>query len=261
MADIAVALRGLDPALVEELQVVFVTTDPAYRHPRGARGVPGAGSTPTCPAVHRADRRPGGDRPGAAVDRRAAGRGGRAAALVVTAAVRNATTRPTWPSTPGNTARDIADDLARGGGGGVRRAAARLLVVALAALASLAVAGSGVGARGRRRGGQRLRRPGHLGEPGPAGGDRPRPAVRRRPRAGQPQRHRGRGARLRGRALPADRPGRRLAQRPQPRDLHQPRPVRPGHAARAGRPPGRAGVGAACPPSRTTSGTTTARTG
>jgi protein SCO1 len=29
MADIAVALRGLDPALVERLQVVFVTTDPA----------------------------------------------------------------------------------------------------------------------------------------------------------------------------------------------------------------------------------------
>jgi protein SCO1/2 len=28
MADIAVALRGLDPALVQQLQVVFVTTDP-----------------------------------------------------------------------------------------------------------------------------------------------------------------------------------------------------------------------------------------
>ena len=33
MADIAVALRGLDPALVEQLQVVFVTTDPAADSP------------------------------------------------------------------------------------------------------------------------------------------------------------------------------------------------------------------------------------
>jgi protein SCO1 len=33
MADIAVALRGLDKALVEKLQVVFVTTDPAYDTP------------------------------------------------------------------------------------------------------------------------------------------------------------------------------------------------------------------------------------
>jgi protein SCO1 len=33
MADIAVALRGLDPALVEDLQVVFVTTDPAADSP------------------------------------------------------------------------------------------------------------------------------------------------------------------------------------------------------------------------------------
>jgi protein SCO1/2 len=33
MADIAVALRGLDPALVEDLQVVFVTTDPAFDTP------------------------------------------------------------------------------------------------------------------------------------------------------------------------------------------------------------------------------------
>jgi protein SCO1/2 len=30
MADIAVALRGLDASLVKQLQVVFVTTDPAY---------------------------------------------------------------------------------------------------------------------------------------------------------------------------------------------------------------------------------------
>jgi protein SCO1 len=33
MADVAVALRGLEPAVVEELQVVFVTTDPAYDTP------------------------------------------------------------------------------------------------------------------------------------------------------------------------------------------------------------------------------------
>ena len=33
MADVAVALRGLDPELVEQLQVVFVTTDPAYDTP------------------------------------------------------------------------------------------------------------------------------------------------------------------------------------------------------------------------------------
>jgi protein SCO1/2 len=33
MADVAVALRGLDPALVEHLQVVFVTTDPATDSP------------------------------------------------------------------------------------------------------------------------------------------------------------------------------------------------------------------------------------
>ena len=33
MADIAVALRGLEPAVVEELQVVFVTTDPATDTP------------------------------------------------------------------------------------------------------------------------------------------------------------------------------------------------------------------------------------
>ena len=33
MADVAVALRGLDPALVADLQVVFVTTDPATDSP------------------------------------------------------------------------------------------------------------------------------------------------------------------------------------------------------------------------------------
>jgi protein SCO1/2 len=33
MADIAVALRGLEPALVQQLQVVFVTTDPARDTP------------------------------------------------------------------------------------------------------------------------------------------------------------------------------------------------------------------------------------
>jgi protein SCO1 len=33
MADVAVALRGLDAALVEDLQVVFVTTDPAFDTP------------------------------------------------------------------------------------------------------------------------------------------------------------------------------------------------------------------------------------
>ncbi len=33
MADVAVALRGLDPAEVEDLQVVFVTTDPATDTP------------------------------------------------------------------------------------------------------------------------------------------------------------------------------------------------------------------------------------
>jgi protein SCO1/2 len=33
MADIAVALRGLDAALVKQLQVVFVTTDPAHDTP------------------------------------------------------------------------------------------------------------------------------------------------------------------------------------------------------------------------------------
>jgi protein SCO1/2 len=33
MADVAVALRGLDAALVEDLQVVFVTTDPAFDSP------------------------------------------------------------------------------------------------------------------------------------------------------------------------------------------------------------------------------------
>jgi protein SCO1/2 len=30
MADVAVALRGLEPAVVDQLQVVFVTTDPAF---------------------------------------------------------------------------------------------------------------------------------------------------------------------------------------------------------------------------------------
>jgi protein SCO1/2 len=33
MADVAVALRGLDAALVQDLQVVFVTTDPAFDSP------------------------------------------------------------------------------------------------------------------------------------------------------------------------------------------------------------------------------------
>lgn len=33
MADVAVALRGLDAALVDQLQVVFVTTDPAFDTP------------------------------------------------------------------------------------------------------------------------------------------------------------------------------------------------------------------------------------
>ncbi|MGY1724302.1 SCO family protein [Blastococcus sp. SYSU DS0533] len=34
MADVAVALRGLDPALAEQVQVVFVTTDPATDTPQ-----------------------------------------------------------------------------------------------------------------------------------------------------------------------------------------------------------------------------------
>jgi protein SCO1/2 len=33
MANVAVALRGMDPAEIEDLQVVFVTTDPAYDTP------------------------------------------------------------------------------------------------------------------------------------------------------------------------------------------------------------------------------------
>ena len=33
MADIAVALRGLDPALAQKVQVVFVTTDPSADSP------------------------------------------------------------------------------------------------------------------------------------------------------------------------------------------------------------------------------------
>jgi protein SCO1 len=33
MADVAVALRGLDPALAERVQVVFVTTDPSFDTP------------------------------------------------------------------------------------------------------------------------------------------------------------------------------------------------------------------------------------
>jgi protein SCO1/2 len=33
MADVAVALRGLDPKVAEKVQVVFVTTDPAYDTP------------------------------------------------------------------------------------------------------------------------------------------------------------------------------------------------------------------------------------
>jgi protein SCO1/2 len=33
MADVAVALRGLEPSVVEKLQVVFVTTDPAFDTP------------------------------------------------------------------------------------------------------------------------------------------------------------------------------------------------------------------------------------
>jgi protein SCO1 len=33
MADVAVALRGVDPALAEQVQVVFVTTDPAFDTP------------------------------------------------------------------------------------------------------------------------------------------------------------------------------------------------------------------------------------
>ncbi len=33
MADVSVALRSLDPALAEQVQVVFVTTDPAYDTP------------------------------------------------------------------------------------------------------------------------------------------------------------------------------------------------------------------------------------
>ncbi|HEY4604644.1 MAG TPA: SCO family protein [Blastococcus sp.] len=34
MADVAVALRGLDPTVVKDLQVVFVTTDPAFDTPQ-----------------------------------------------------------------------------------------------------------------------------------------------------------------------------------------------------------------------------------
>ena len=34
MADVAVALRGLDPALTEQVEVVFVTTDPAFDTPQ-----------------------------------------------------------------------------------------------------------------------------------------------------------------------------------------------------------------------------------
>ena len=125
-----------------------------------------------------------------------------------------------------------------------RAVAPRRSVVLLAALAALAVGRPGVRARGRRRGGQRLRRPGAVRPPGHPGDLRAHPAVRRRARAGQRHHRRGAGPRLLRRALPADRPGRRLAQRPQPGDLHQSRPVRPHVAARRRRRRGRTRVGA-----------------
>ena len=99
MADVAVALRGLDPALAEEVQVVFVTTDPAFDTPavlgeylaRFDADLP----TPFIGLTGDQD----DDRPGAAVGRRAPGRGRRAAALVVTAAVRNGRRGARSPST------------------------------------------------------------------------------------------------------------------------------------------------------------------
>ena len=48
MADIAVALRGVDQALAKQVQVVFVTTDPARDTPAVLARVAAAGSTPTC---------------------------------------------------------------------------------------------------------------------------------------------------------------------------------------------------------------------
>ena len=88
MANVAVALRRLDPAVARDLQVVFVTTDPAFDTPavlgeylgRFDADLP----TPFIGLTGDQD----GDRPGPAGHRRAPRRGGRPAALVVTAAVR-----------------------------------------------------------------------------------------------------------------------------------------------------------------------------
>ena len=63
-------------------------------------------------------------------------------------------------------------------------------------LASLALAGPASAHVGGGAAGSDFDGRVDLGHPGRARGDGARPAVRRRPRAGQPQRHRGRGARL-----------------------------------------------------------------
>ena len=89
MADVAVALRGLDPALAAEVQVVFVTTDPAFDTPEVLGEYLGRfdADLPT-PFVGLTGEQEA-HRPGPAGGRRAAGRGRGPAALVVTAAVRN----------------------------------------------------------------------------------------------------------------------------------------------------------------------------
>src|SRR4051794_32036831 len=113
---------------------------PRLRHPGRAGGVPRAVRRRPAAALHRADRRPARDRPGAAGHRCALGRGGRPAALVVTAAVRIGR-QGARRLRRGQHLAGHRFGPAQGDGGGVSRLATRLAVVVLAMLASLALAG------------------------------------------------------------------------------------------------------------------------
>jgi protein SCO1/2 len=241
MADVAVALRGVDPALAEQVQVVFVTTDPAFDTPEVLAEYLGRfdADLPTRFVGLTGDQ--------AAIDQAQLAAG-------VPQAEDNGRLHSSLLLLYG------ADDLAhvglrrgqhqprhrrgpRPGGRGVSRAAARLLVVVLGALAGLLLAGpaqahvgGGAAAATSTRACSRSTRRCRCRGAGAV--------LRRRVRGGQPDRDRRRGARLLRRALPAHRPDGGVAQRQQPGDLHQPRPLRPHDAARARRPRRRTGLGA-----------------
>ena len=248
MADIAVALRGLDPPLVEQVQVVFVTTDPAHDTPAvlgewldrfdADLPTPFIGLTGDQAAIDQAQLAAGV--PLAEDD------GKQHSALLL---LYGSDDQAHVAFDAGNTAQGHRRRPAPGDRGGVRRGAP-------ACWSSCSPCWQAWRSPGRRR------RTSAAGWPGSDFDGRVTAVTPTLPGVTvrvlqfgddlelvNSQWHRGAGARLRRRAVPADRSGRRLAQPAQPGDLHQPRPVRPGHAARRGRSAGPRRSGCRCRPS------------